>query len=124
VRYDREKKKQERDEIITTVKKAINDELIEIRKGIYGYQEIAEKDKKQGKLWRPYIDLSTDSKDSIVYSGRFALLDFDLQRKISHIYVVIERAEKILEKISDHMLFIDQSLKSYNNIDKAFKKEK
>ena len=50
------------------------------------------------KVWEdndnviPDIDFTTDAKGSSVTSGRFILLELDLQTEVSHIYAVIERA--------------------------------
>jgi hypothetical protein len=60
------------------------------------------------KLWEqqeqnptPYIDLSTDAKDSAVSSGRFALLQPELEIRVSEVYTIVEQARAYQARILD-----------------------
>ena len=47
---------------------------------------------KADKETIPVIDFCTDAKESSVSSGRFTLLELNLQTEVSHIYAVIDQA--------------------------------
>ncbi len=95
VKYDRSKQKGEKTETINQTKRIILKELQRIKNNINNCLEEADKLYAKNIVYNPNIDLPTDCKDSVVYSGNFSLLDEKLQDEISHIYAVIHRAKEM-----------------------------
>lgn len=50
------------------------------------------------------MDLPTDAKESVVNSGKFSLLNLELQQEVSHIYAVIERAQRFLSQMREFVV--------------------
>lgn len=94
-------RKRDKVEKIENAKKVISEELSQIKKNIIGYQKIADKAKQNNKVFSPNLDLPTDCKNAIVNDGSFVLLQNKLQRKISHIYEVINRMKEIISDMKD-----------------------
>jgi len=86
--WQRRQRTMEESKLRLETKASIAEELKGIHKEILYTFEVW----KENQNVIPHIDLATDAKDSSVTSGRFTLLELDLQTEISHIYAVIARA--------------------------------
>lgn len=107
IKRENQQKKIEKEEIKQKIKRTLSGELREIRNNIEGYQKIKNEKEREDKLYLPNIDLPTDSKESIVYTGNFSLLEDELQRKISHVYIVVNRAKEFLNRAKILKMYID-----------------
>jgi len=51
----------------------------------------------------PHVDLAADVMQSVVSSGKFTLLETEIQLGLSHVYTVVERAQDYLARMKDFM---------------------
>lgn len=97
-RHERNRRKGEEAQARDEVKNTLFNELSAIKdsldEAVYLRQEAKISD-------IPHLDLATDGLRSAVNSGKFSLLEPELQREVSHIYAVIERAQDYLTRMKD-----------------------
>ena len=98
VKYDRRKKEGEETITLNRTKQILSNELHQLKSEVDGYY-VSKKENKG--VYQPNIDLPTDCMDSIVHAGHFILLENRLQRKISHIYSIVNRAKALLPGLHD-----------------------
>lgn len=99
LRTEEKRKDKEREEIKKNIVRTIVGELTEIRRNINEHLKDVKAEEKGIYFYIPGIILPTDSKEAIVYSGNFSLLEDNTQRKISRVYLDIEVAKHALERI-------------------------
>jgi hypothetical protein len=51
----------------------------------------------------PHVDIVTDVMQSVVSSGKFTLLETEIQLELSHVYAVVERARDYLSRMKDFL---------------------
>jgi len=95
---ERKKREKEQSETKRKIKEILVRELTKVRENLDGAVNLKA---KYGNDYIPNVDLPVDAKESIVNSGTFSLLELELQAEVSHVYLVIERAEIFLSQMRE-----------------------
>lgn len=103
---------QQRLKTIEKVESALSSELSAIKSSL----DEAVRLKESGAIDIPHVDLATDVMRSVVNSGKFNLLETDVQLKLSHVYAVVDRAQDYLSRMKDFVASPALALSSWDRI--------
>lgn len=97
VAYQEASMGRERLKTVEKVKSILSSELGAIKSSL----DEAVRLKESGAIDIPQVDLATDVMRSVVNSGKFTLLETEIQLKLSHVYAVVDRAQEYLSRMKD-----------------------
>lgn len=113
VAYQEASMGQERLKTIEKVKSTLSNELSAIKSSL----DEAVRLKESQAVAIPHVDLATDVMRSVINSGKFTLLETELQLKLSHVYAVVDRAQDYLSRMKD---FVASPALALSGRDKIF----